>query len=113
VVVDYALHTMGNSSNQYGDLKTWLPLGHSYETLPPSPSHMVPASRRRTFCAFKGAPWSHPVRPLLMHSIQHSPDLDCFVPEGPSYDVKLEYRRSLLDTAISICPRGVHMDTVS
>ncbi len=108
-MVDYVFYTMQRSSNEHEHLKQWLPLGHTYETPMPAPSHIIPASRRSQFCSFQGSSRSNPVRMEIARAIGQQ-QIHCSV--NMTKSDPLEYRKSLLESAILLAPMGVHEDTV-
>ena len=109
MLMDYVLHNY-----MMGDMEhfknTWLPLGHNSKAMPASPSHILPASRRRWFCLFRGS-LSSDFRKLIDEDLKGAPELGCRmeweVTDGVSY------RNELVQSVVSICPPGANYDTVN
>jgi len=109
MIMDYVMHNYFGSP-EYASRTIWLPLGYTNWIQPASPSHIVPASRRRWLCGFRGT--FHLIeRKLMRLDFENETDLNCIVEETVQGADRLQYREDLLATAVALCPRGGGPDT--
>lgn len=111
MIMDYLMHNYFGSP-EHASTGIWLPLGYTHWVPPASPSHIVPASRRRWLCGFKGT--FHVIeRKLMRRDFENETDyLNCVIEQSAQGSDRFQYPEELLATAVAICPRGSGPDTV-